>query len=124
MKVRIKKSTTLKTPKSALRRGALLIAVALATAAFTVPTDLTDKRQGELLYMLDQDCGSCHGLTLKGGLGPALQPDRLIDRSAADLAEIILDGVPGTPMPPWRPLMSEQEALWLGQVLKAGDRVK
>ena len=124
MKVRIKKSTTLKTPKSALRRGALLIAVALATAAFTAPTDLTDKRQGELLYMLDQDCGSCHGLTLKGGLGPALQPDRLIDRSAADLAEIILDGVPGTPMPPWRPLMSEQEALWLGQVLKAGDRVK
>lgn len=124
MKVRIKKSTTLKTPKSALRRGALLMAVVLATAAFTAPAGLTDKRQGELLYMLDQDCGSCHGLTLKGGLGPALQPARLTDRSAADLAEIILDGVPGTPMPPWRPLMSEQEALWLAQVLKAGDRVQ
>lgn len=124
MKVRIKKSKTLKKPKSALRRVALLIPVVLVAAAFTAPSDLTDKRQGELLYMLDQDCGSCHGLTLKGGLGPALKPDRLTDRSAADLAEVILDGIPGTPMPPWRPLISEQEALWLAQVLKAGDRVK
>lgn len=113
-----------KTSKPVLRRVALLVPVVFAAAAFTAPADLTDKRQSELLYMLDQDCGSCHGLTLKGGLGPALQPERLIDRSAADLAEIILDGVPGTPMPPWRPLMSEQEALWLAQVLKAGDRVK
>ena len=29
------------------------------------------------------------------------------------LALIILDGVPGTAMPPWRPLITEEEAMWI-----------
>jgi cytochrome c55X len=33
------------------------------------------------------------------------------------LAQIILDGVPGTPMPPWRPLLSESDALWIANYL-------
>lgn len=114
----------LKRSKPALRRMALLVPVVLTVAAFSVQTDLTVQRQGELLYILEQDCGSCHGLTMKGGLGPALVLERLQDVSAADLAAIILDGVPGTPMPPWRPLLSEQEALFMAQVLKTGDMVK
>ncbi len=37
--------------------------------------------------------------------------------SAGSLAQIILDGVPGTPMPPWRPLLSESDALWIANYL-------
>ena len=40
----------------------------------------------------------------------------LADRDG--LALIILDGVPGTAMPPWRPLLTEAEALWIADYLK------
>lgn len=113
---------TCKTPKSALRRAFGLAVAVLFVAAFGDGHEMSAKRQSDLLYVLEQDCGSCHGLTLKGGLGPALLPEHLKGRDTGDLAEIILDGVPGTPMPPWRPLINEREALWLAQVLKSGDR--
>lgn len=74
-------------------------------------------RQGELLHMLTQDCGSCHGLTLKGGLGSPITPSDLAGRDAEGLTEIILDGIPGTAMPPWRPLISEPEARWIAEYL-------
>jgi cytochrome c55X len=110
--------------KLALKPTMLLIAAVLAVTAFTPPTELSVKRQGELLYILEQDCGSCHGLTMKGGLGPALTLEAMRDRTLDDLTHMILDGVPGTPMPPWRPLLSEQEALFMAQVIKSGDKVK
>ncbi|MCL4161928.1 UNVERIFIED_CONTAM: hypothetical protein GTU68_002204 [Idotea baltica] len=37
------------------------------------------------------------------------------------LASVILNGVPGTPMPPWEPLMSDDEALWIAQYLLTGE---
>jgi cytochrome c55X len=114
------------TPKSALKRAAFAIPLAFAgtLSAASIAGDISVARKNELLYVLAQDCGSCHGLTLRGGLGPALLPERLHDRSADDLAETILDGVPGTPMPPWRPLLKPDEALWLAQILKTGEMVK
>jgi cytochrome c55X len=57
-------------------------------------------RQAELMTLLRHDCGSCHGLTMKGGLGPPLLPDTLAGKDEQVLAGIILDGVPGKPMPP------------------------
>lgn len=77
-------------------------------------------RQDALLYLLKQDCGSCHGLTLKGGLGPNLTRERLQGRSALAISRVILDGIPDTAMPPWRPFMSEAEALWLADRLLKG----
>lgn len=71
--------------------------------------------------LVRQDCGSCHGLTLKGGLGPDLRSSRLAGRNAGDIARIILDGVPGTPMPPWRPLLTEPEALWIANYLLSAE---
>ena len=68
--------------------------------------------------MVTQDCGSCHGLTMKGGLGRPLTPEALADAEPESLAGIILDGVPGTAMPPWRPLLTEDEALWMANYLK------
>ncbi len=71
-----------------------------------------------LEHMLKQDCGSCHGLTFKGGLGLPLTSEALAGAEPESLANIILDGVPGTAMPPWRPLLSEDEAMWMANYLK------
>ena len=78
------------------------------------------KRQAELIHLLRHDCGSCHGMTLKGGLGPPLLPEMMRARTAAWLRRVILDGVPGTPMPPWRGLLSADEVDWLVNVLQQG----
>lgn len=77
-------------------------------------------RQDQLVSLLRHDCGSCHGLTLKGGLGPALLPANLDGKPDDALVEIILDGMPGTPMPPWRGLLAEDEAHWMVDLMKQG----
>ncbi|MEN8132133.1 MAG: cytochrome c [Pseudomonadota bacterium] len=84
--------------------------------------EIDPDRQAELAYLLSQDCGSCHGMTLKGGLGPPLLPETLRSRPDEGLVAAIMDGRPGTPMPPWRGLLTEQEARWLISVLRSGDR--
>lgn len=111
--------------RSVLRRAIILAPLIFigSTSIAAIAEDISDGRKAELLYVLEQDCGSCHGLTLKGGLGPPLLP-QMLDREAHELAETILDGVPGTPMPPWRPLLKPDEALWLAQILKKGELVK
>ena len=73
-----------------------------------------------LSNLVRQDCGSCHGLTLKGGLGKPLTRRALRNGIAISSSAIILDGVPGTPMPPWRPLLTEAEARWIAAMLKKG----
>ena len=70
--------------------------------------------------LVRQDCGSCHGLTLKGGLGKPLTVESLAQWDREQLTAIILDGVPGTPMPPWRPLLTEAEARFIADMLKEG----
>jgi cytochrome c55X len=77
-------------------------------------------RQGELIYRLRQDCGSCHGMTLKGGLGPPLLPAAVAEQPEGALIEVILNGLPGTPMPPWGIEISREEAAWLVRRLKEG----
>ena len=77
-------------------------------------------RQSELLYLLEQDCGSCHGLTRRGGLGPALTGQALAGKPTTLLRETILNGRPGTPMPPWKGFLNEQEVDWLIHVLITG----
>jgi cytochrome c55X len=96
---------------------ALASGVALASAgASEAGTDTV-----RLANLVRQDCGSCHGLTLKGGLGKPLTAEHLRAWSRDQLVGIILDGVPGTPMPPWRPLLSEPEAQWIAERLQHGD---
>ena len=88
----------------------------LATA-----TEISQQRRDELRNLLLQDCGSCHGLTLKGGLGPALTPEALAGKPAEFLQLTILHGRPGTAMPPWRTFINETESLWLANRLLAGE---
>jgi len=77
-------------------------------------------RRSELINLVRQDCGACHGYTLKGGLGPSLLPEALAGRDVLLIESVILNGRPGTPMPPWRPFLSEAEARWIAEQLKKG----
>ena len=76
---------------------------------------------GKLANLVRQDCGSCHGLTLQGGLGKPLTSESLKVWDREQLVGIILDGVPGTPMPPWRALISEADAQWIAERLQEGN---
>lgn len=76
-------------------------------------------RQKELRHLLAQDCGSCHGMTLQGGLGPPLLPESLRDKPDEMLIATVMDGRPDTPMPPWRGLLTEEEVRWLVSVLRS-----
>ncbi len=97
-----------------------MLGAALALFSLAGVADSATARKAEILHLLKHDCGSCHGMTLQGGLGPSLRPERLKLFSEAQLAVVILHGRPGTPMPPWNPFLTEQEALWLAGLLKKG----
>lgn len=97
--------------------------IALASVIAIVPSagSAANLDPAGLASLVRQDCGSCHGLTLKGGLGKPLTPEHLSSWSREQVVSIILDGVPGTPMPPWRQLLSEADARWIADRLKQGD---
>jgi cytochrome c55X len=98
--------------------AALLIAL-LATQAAPAQ-EIPAPRQDELVRMVRQDCGSCHGMRLTGGLGPALTREALADKPPTSMAATIFHGRPGTPMPGWRAMLSETEAQWIAEQLVAG----
>ncbi|MCF7971076.1 MAG: cytochrome c [Methylococcaceae bacterium] len=79
--------------------------------------DPPQDRQTELRNMLKHDCGSCHGLTLKGGLGPSLLAKDLTNKTDEYLLDTIQNGRKGTAMPPWKPFITEQETRWFIQTL-------
>ena len=81
----------------------------LPAAAEPLPVE----RQHELQHLLYQDCGSCHGMRLTGGLGPALTPDALADKPRALLLATIREGRAGTPMPPWKGILDDTDIDWL-----------
>jgi cytochrome c55X len=103
--------------RRSLEMAALALASGLAAGA-SVAGEAVDA--AKLSNLVRQDCGSCHGLTLQGGLGKPLTAERLVQWNRDQLTHIILDGVPGTPMPGWRPLLSEAEAIWIADTLKEG----
>jgi cytochrome c55X len=96
----------------------ILLALSLSVqVSVNAADDISASRQQDLRNLLVQDCGSCHGLQMKGGLGPALLPAALHGKSDEYISAIILDGRPGTAMPAWRPLLSRVEADWLASLL-------
>lgn len=99
-----------------------LLLLMLVTTAVLAKTSLAGEpspdRQNTLRNMLKHDCGACHGLTLKGGLGPALLPEALAGKPDEFLISTILNGRKGTAMPPWQPFISHDEAVWLVGILR------
>ena len=104
------------------RVAALCLASALPAAAQAQPVDAdpAPARQAQLVRMVRQDCGSCHGMRLTGGLGPALTREALSDRPLEAIEATIFHGRPGTPMPPWRAMLSQSDARWIALQLAQG----
>ena len=102
----------------------ILLAASVSAAAAETPAESVVEpapgRRVELIHLLKQDCGSCHGMTLKGGLGLSLLPGDLRHKPVSFLARVILEGRPGTAMPPWKRFLSENEARWMAALLKKG----
>ena len=73
-----------------------------------------------MVRLVRHDCGACHGMTLKGGLGPALLPAALAGKPRAALEWVILNGRPGTAMPAWSGLVTAAEAAWIAERLHGG----
>lgn len=106
-------------PSALILLAAALLLVASARDGCAEP--VSPKRAVELERLIRHDCGSCHGMSLKGGLGPDLRASRFGGVPTPAIAAVILDGRPGTAMPPWRPLLSEAEADWIAAYLAKGS---
>lgn len=91
-----------------------------ATAAHATDAQAASEHEQKLIRMVRQDCGSCHGMRLTGGLGPALTREALVDKPVESLASTIYHGRPGTPMAPWRTMLSLADAQWIAQQLAQG----
>lgn len=89
--------------------------------AQTAIAEVDAARQDELRYFVKHDCGSCHGMTLKGGLGPALLPNRLSAMPKSFLVNTILEGRPNTAMPAWKSMLTVDEATWITEQLQHGQ---
>ncbi len=98
-----------------------VLSLALLLASSILYASPDEVRQQQLRHLLKHDCGSCHGMTMKGGLGPSLRPDMLSSKSDALLMTVILQGRQGTPMPPWKHLLSEEDARWLVKLMRTGE---
>ena len=106
-------------------RDRLKRCLALAFCLISLPAAAGEPdadRQLVLRNLLKGECGACHGLTLKGGMGPSLLPEALEGKSDEFLADTILNGREGTPMPPWNTFMTRNEANWLVSVLRNPER--
>ncbi|MDP2255320.1 MAG: cytochrome c [Polaromonas sp.] len=121
------------TKQHAVKQGIPRVIAGIATLGFTFSmavfstgyaaessASIAATRRVELVKLVRQDCGSCHGLALKGGLGPALLPEALKDKPPEYLKFVILHGLPHTAMPPWQRFLSEADAEWIVFNLQKG----
>ncbi len=95
----------------------LLTSSCIATDSLSEP-EVSIKRQKQLMHLLLADCGSCHGMTLKGGLGPSLLAQDLKVKTNQQLFYIIKFGTTETPMPPWEQFLNDSEINWMINTLR------
>ena len=104
-----------------IKNELLIIALLMASMFLqTANAEVDAARQNELLYFIKHDCGSCHGMTLKGGLGPALLPETLSAQPKDYLVHTIMEGRKNTAMPPWKTMLSQDDAIWITEQLQSG----
>ncbi len=97
-----------------------MLGVTLATSAGADDGGPTPQRTTQLVHLVRQDCGACHGMTLRGGLGPSLLPAALVGKPVDYLKHVILNGAAGSAMPGWSPLLTNADAAWIAQNLLRG----
>lgn len=100
----------------------LVLTLSIPAAVIADNPNPESERQQELRNMLEHDCGACHGLSLKGGLGSPLTPEALVGKPDDFLVTTILEGRKGTAMPPWKKFLKESEARWLVQQLRKVEK--
>jgi cytochrome c55X len=98
----------------------IVVLLALMGISTITYAELSLQRQQQLVHLIKHDCGSCHGMTLQGGLGPSLLPSAIADKNQQMLFNTLRDGRAGTAMPPWKNLLSEEEMKWLIDQLISG----
>ncbi|MCK4951151.1 MAG: cytochrome c [Gammaproteobacteria bacterium] len=103
-----------------LRLSGVVVFLCCSYIPLAAISAISVERQAELHNLLTQDCGSCHGMTLKGGLGPALTVEAINKKPRDLILETVLNGRPGTPMPPWKNILSREEIEWLVDRLYQG----
>lgn len=110
-------------PILAFGQRAILMAAMSMVAFMVAPTwaaGMPEAEKKSLIRLVRQDCGSCHGMSLKGGLGTPLTREALAERTTETVAATILYGRPGSAMPPWKTLLSEAQANWIAEQLLSG----
>lgn len=110
-------------PRGGAQHARVILAGIVLTFSMPVsafPAELTAEDTIRLTELVRQDCGSCHGLTLKGGLGRPLLPKDLEHYEVEGLVDVILHGIPQTAMPGWDPILDHDEAEWIADALKEG----
>ena len=80
----------------------------------------TERSPDELMHLLKQDCGSCHGMRMKGGLGPELTKDKMQQLGVGGIYAVVKYGRPGTAMPPWSAILSDNEIEFIAKQLVDG----
>ena len=98
----------------------IMLMRAAAVCLLLAPLAALADRDSELVHLVRQDCGACHGMTLQGGLGTPLTRQALADKPLEGLVATILYGRPGTAMPLWKSLLTEDEARWIATRLVTG----
>lgn len=67
-----------------------------------------DVAAGARLYIAG--CAACHGAAGEGAVGPSLRNNTFISEANDEaLRQVIVEGIPGTSMPPWEGDLSEKE---------------
>lgn len=94
-------------------RNAVLISMvilsvwALTPAAWAVSFEKS-VADGKSIYA--KNCAACHGANGEGGVGPALnQKSKLDSIGMENIRKTVEDGKPGTAMPPWKGVLTEQQ---------------
>jgi len=105
-----------------MRRLAILLALVAASAA-SAADGPAPARRAELLHLVRQDCGSCHGLTLKGGLGPSLEPAALVEKATLPGQRVIEGTLRTLPALATQAAVKPPALLIVGEVVRLRSRL-
>jgi cytochrome c55X len=97
-----------------------LLFLLLLTSGNCFAVEPSAEKQAEIRTMLKNTCSACHGVDLKGAIGPALKPETLANKADEMLIDTIYNGRKGTMMSSWKAMMNKDDIAWLVGVLKSG----